>query len=702
MNAQETQLPGLWRLLWMFWMRPVHLHDQLKVCGITEPDASIWTLWRTAGPDQAIHRAYVRRMLGILLGLTPLLGLGLVGLVGRLGLPVDVAAVALGVAGGVAGGVSLGVAGGVSLGVAGGVAVGVAGGVAGGVAFGVAVGVAGGVAVGVAGGVAGGVACICTLFRLLPFYPLEAAWQIALYVVQRLTRIPTLRLSPVLYHDLSYVPYPFLTRHSLLVAESDPTLVREVLDACAIAPGQRRIGRAVLARLQARELDALAQQGRFADLVDLQGEWLPGVEGADAPLLAFRETARYLLAATTAGNPYHRRQHLERAEANLRALANQLRADNSPLALALPPTLARWQALARDLRQRTDTEAALQLPNPFLTDPLTPEFGREVFRGREPLVQRIETLLADPRHSASIALLGPRRCGKTSLLKMLPVLLPDAVVVFFDLQDNPTDSPAAFFQALARQAREQARRDRRLDLPSLPDGPPFEAGNAWFQALETLAGDYRILVCIDEFERLETLFPGDRRALLQLMGLFRATIQHRRRLRLLVSGAAPFDELDHIWDDHFVNVRELRVEHLDRDTALELLTHPLPDFQAIPLAVAERIYQRTGGQPLLLQLYGSLLLDLLNDERRQQATLQDVAQVDERVLHEGQSIYYLRNLHRSAPDDARGVLENLALGRQPGEIPAPARRWLQRRCLITADGQPRIPVFYDWVREELA
>jgi hypothetical protein len=28
------------------------------------------------------------------------------------------------------------------------------------------------------------------------------------------------------------------------------------------------------------------------------------------------------------------------------------------------------------------------------------------------------------------------------------------------------------------------------------------------------------------------------------------------------------------------------------------------------------------------------------------------------------------------------------------------QRYLLRRCLITREGQPRIPVFFDWVRAE--
>ena len=194
---------------------------------------------------------------------------------------------------------------------------------------------------------------------------------------------------------------------------------------------------------------------------------------------------------------------------------------------------------------------------------------------------------------------------------MLPTMLPDAVCVFFDLQGHPVDTPAGFFQALARETLGQARRDRGLTLPPLPEGPPFESASAWLESLEETAGERRILLCLDEFETLEKSFPGSRRQLLQLMGLFRATIQHRRRVRLLVAGEAPFDELDAVWNDHFISVREVRIGHLDPETARELVRRPSDDFpeDALPDAVAERIVERTGAQPYLVQLYAQLLVD---------------------------------------------------------------------------------------------
>ncbi|XXT25063.1 ATP-binding protein [Sorangium sp. So ce429] len=551
-----------------------------------------------------------------------------------------------------------------------------------------------------------------TAFALtrLPLYPFEAFLSIALYHIARLCNTATLQFTPVLYHEFSHVPHPFLTDHILLTARQNPGLVRQVFDACAIAPGQEPAGQRALSALQAWEIEDCARQHRFQRVIDLQTEegstqlsWLPGVSGAPPVLLAFRELARYLAAAENATIPHHRLKHLEGADRALAALENQLRADTSILGRALSPIVPAWQQVTREMHVKAKSAATGYLPNPFRPgDALNPELGREVFRGREDVVRQIEALLADASQSASIALLGPRRSGKSSLLKMLPALLPDAVCIFFDLQDHPTDSPVGFFRELQKEAREQARRDRRLDVPPLPEGSPFEAGSAWLKMLDDLAGDRRILLCIDEFERLETLFPGDAADLRRLMGLFRATIQHRRKLRLLVSGAAPFDELGTLWNDHFINVQEVRLDLLDRTTSMGLLTRPVPELPeaAIPEPVAARIYERTGGQPFLLQAYGFVLIQRLNDRQRdsREATLDDLAPVEETVLARWKPFF--ADTVNTAPPQARDVLYALAHDRTP-ELDNRTRRWLRHRCLLTMEDRLRVPVLGAWIRDEL-
>ena len=179
-------------------------------------------------------------------------------------------------------------------------------------------------------------------------------------------------------------------------------------------------------------------------------------------------------------------------------------------------------------------------------------------------------------------------------------MLPDCTCVFFDLQDNPASTIPDFFRALARRARDRlggiavsscrrlaTRAASKRHRPGLEESDPSERSG-------------RFLICIDEFERLQDLFPGDPHDLKRrLMGLFRATIQHRRRVRLLVSGVAPFEELCGLWNDHFINVRELRIGHLDEATSISLLSRPIPEFplDAVPEEVASQIYMRPGASP---------------------------------------------------------------------------------------------------------
>lgn len=205
-----------------------------------------------------------------------------------------------------------------------------------------------------------------------------------------------------------------------------------------------------------------------------------------------------------------------------------------------------------------------------------------------------------------------------------------------------------------------------------------------------------MLIAIDEFERMEDLFPGNRQEFLQLMGLFRATIQHRRGVRLLVSGAAPFDELDSVWDDHFIGSRQIRLPFLGEADSVGLLTKPSPEFPtgAIPAEVAQEVYRRTGGQPFLLQVYGSVLVSRLNEEKRQTATVSDVDAVEVRAIEWVEP--YFREAYRSAPEAAREALMTLSQGSSM-ELAPVARRWMAQRYLLDSEDRLAVPLFGVWI-----
>jgi hypothetical protein len=527
-------------------------------------------------------------------------------------------------------------------------------------------------------------------------FPLEVIVESWAAAWRAITHRSSLGWTPVLYHELGLLPLPLLEVHILAEADENPVLARRVLDACAIAPGQRRVGREAEAMLRAREITRLARAKDFQAIAELRGFWLPGVQGADPLLLSFSEAGRYLVAANAAFSPHHRLKHLAGFAAQLNGIENQLRTRRDGATTSFEEPLRALREAGDAIRIEAEKNAAGRILNPFrVFEPLSAEAGPELFRGREHAVHEIEDALADAGNAVSLQLLAPRRAGKTSLLKMLPGMLPDTVCVFFDVQAHPVASVGAFWNKLAEQALIQAKVQRRIDLPPLPGVPPMEAAAAWLAKLDQLPGNRRVLIAIDEFERLEDLFPGSRQEFLQLMGLFRATIQHRRRVRLLVSGAAPFDELDRVWDDHFISARQIKLPFLDEPTSVGLLTQPDPDFpmDAIPAAVAQEVYRRTGGQPFLLQALGSLLVNRLNDTNRRTATVADVEAVEDRAIEYAEP--YFRDMYKSAPAAAREALDRLSHG--PADLSPVARRWLTQRYLLTPDDSLSVPLFGAWI-----
>ena len=406
-----------------------------------------------------------------------------------------------------------------------------------------------------------------------------------------------LKHATVLFHELSAIPLPYLRKDLLSAAFApypDFPLIRRVLATCEIAPGQRRTARCARAELWAYELRRLAERGHWKTAGELGGEWLPGAEAAESTLLFFSNVARHVAGAQLAGSVFHRCQLLDQALAGLADRnwpplpSNRTTVYEEFRVIHFPLLVSAWKDLIGQMQASATADARLLLPNPFIAgNCLRPEEnGNDLLRGREATFLHLQRILANPRGGDSVVILAPRRVGKSSLLRMLPVRLPDVVSVFFDLQDNPCNTPASFLIALDLEIQASLKKDRRIHLPRLGTPPDIEAAAAWFGALDDAAGALRILLCIDEFERLEELWSHNhRRELLQLMGLFRATIQHRRRLRILVSGVTPLAELGTFWLDHFVNAQMLRLDYLSEADVVGLLQCAVPAFaaEAIPL-----------------------------------------------------------------------------------------------------------------------
>ncbi|MBC7817474.1 MAG: hypothetical protein IAG10_11335, partial [Planctomycetaceae bacterium] len=423
---------------------------------------------------------------------------------------------------GITGVVSFGRAHVVSLRIASGIMYSVVFGVVFGVIYGVAIGRMVANADGIRHGVAFGLACIvasAVMLLRIPILPIEMSVSLLTPLLARAFGGAPLRFSPVFWHEHCCFPLPGLRRQMLHEFPGNWDLLKDALLACSRSIGQREIAKVVWATMQARLFKLYIENRRFANASELRDDLFVGKQESDARLQSLAEASRYLRAASVAVVARQRLQQVKRAEELLHSLNNRMLTDQSEEAPEFQSALEAAAFVAADMHREAQTLASNELPNPFRAgDPLVPEFDQTTFRGRDDLVRQIELLLNDEKQAAAVSVIAPRRCGKSSLLRMLPVKLPDALCVFFDLQDNPIQAPLDLFPALEKRLREQARPQERESLPRLRDSS-LEAARDWLEALEQRPGRDRVLLCLDEFERLEEVVgekPETKQQLVQL------------------------------------------------------------------------------------------------------------------------------------------------------------------------------------------
>ncbi|MEH1828398.1 MAG: AAA family ATPase [Nostoc sp.] len=281
------------------------------------------------------------------------------------------------------------------------------------------------------------------------------------------------------------------------------------------------------------------------------------------------------------------------------------------------PVLEQWQKVI-ELEQNEQSKLSQgELINPF-------QFGNPVrldqknlFKGRQRFADEVVRRVLD-RDRPTLVLHGPRRCGKTSFLYNFPRLLPsDILPVFVDMQSSAiTTSESDFCFGLVRAIHKDCK-SQGVQLPNIPKRTDFKASpyttlEDWFDEVFAQIGERRILLNLDEFEKIGTAIQNGQ-ITLRLFDQLRHLIQHYEQLGFLFSGVQTLEELGPNWSSYFISVVPIEMLYLEPNEAEELLLNPDPDFTLrYAPGIVEEVLKLTSCHPYCLQLLGASMVNQAN------------------------------------------------------------------------------------------
>ncbi len=264
-----------------------------------------------------------------------------------------------------------------------------------------------------------------------------------------------------------------------------------------------------------------------------------------------------------------------------------------------------------------------------------------MFFGQQELLEKLVTRLSGPTpHSA--ALFGGRRCGKTSLLSKLGRILSKSqavgkrrfVLCNLDLQrGRPLTCSDDFFLWVLEELGEIWEAQRKLPPGSMVDilqdryrdTAKFGPVKAFEQAfsLGTQGKRLRLVILLDESEQILTVEWCD---------------DLRPNLRALLGNSSIMDDIALV----MAGATQMYLKVMERDSPLEnildkhkllpltreatLLLAQRPNGERLPQAVAEAVWEQSGGQPCLTQFILYTLWENLNG-LLEKATCSDVQAV---------------------------------------------------------------------------
>ena len=268
--------------------------------------------------------------------------------------------------------------------------------------------------------------------------------------------------------------------------------------------------------------------------------------------------------------------------------------------------------------------------NPYVAG--APVLDETMFFGRDALLDRILQTV----HNNSLLLYGERRIGKTSLqhqLKRRLEALDDPTYVFYpvfiDLQGTPEER---FFATLAEEVFHEL--EPHLDglHPSGDLSRPVDYTYRQFvhdmrQVVRTLTRQntktVKVVLQIDEVDELNSYDPKVNQ---KLRSFFMKTFAEH--LTAVVSGVQIQKHWELEGSPWYNFFEEIEVTPFNLEYASELITKPLRGMFKLDTGVVERIVERTGGRPYLIQKICIALVNRMHKANRRTIGLDDVDAVD--------------------------------------------------------------------------
>ncbi|MBN2393689.1 MAG: HAMP domain-containing protein [Anaerolineae bacterium] len=283
--------------------------------------------------------------------------------------------------------------------------------------------------------------------------------------------------------------------------------------------------------------------------------------------------------------------------------------------------------------------------------PLRP--GSEMFYGRDLEFEFIQGHLGQPPHHNHIALIGPPRIGKTSILQHLPRRLDSSkyLPLYINCQSLGIDlGVPAFFLQFARQVRRSLER-QEIEISALPDltyedlssTPAFTFTTQFMPHLYRLSGERSLVLCLDEFEELVSRVHRGRLDALILEWLYDLA-QQEDKIAFILAGSRWLVELSKRNDAAaaIINMTTFRpVGPLSFDLTKRLIEEPVADMDIhyYPEAI-EALLKATGGYPYLIQLLCGPLIAHYDIAGRHLITLGEVQTTIETAIETPQPGFF--------------------------------------------------------------